>query len=174
AYRRDAFDCRLDRCRHRPRIDHIDGMVGAVVDPGQTQVWLPAQHLVDRQLYTVNRRAAAGIGLDAFKKMMHRVQPQRVTDGDGMSHAALWLIRSDDDHLPQVPDGLYQVAYPRCTDAVVIGYEDHRLTFAALGLDLRRRCGFGGGQTSSSGRIGSPAGSLHPIRPRLAYDTGGT
>ena len=68
--------------------------------------------------------------------MMHRVQPQGVTDRDGMTHAALRLVGGHDDDLPQVSDGLHQVTDPRRADAVVYGPTAGWTVCADLGVAL--------------------------------------
>src|ERR1700761_72872 len=75
--------------------------------------------------------------------MMHRIQPQGITNGDGMSHTALWFIGCHHDDLPEFPHRLYQVANARRADAIVIGHQDHGLTFAAFALDTGWGSGFG-------------------------------
>src|SRR5205809_1003839 len=83
-------------------------MVGSMVDATKTEIGLAMQDLVHRQFHTIYRSTGTGISF-YFTKYIYFLQTERMTDGNGMTHAGLRFIRSNNNDLAQVFNCFYQV-----------------------------------------------------------------
>ena len=76
---------------HCPAIDHIDGMIGTVVDAAETKVGLAMQDLVHCKLNTINR-CAAGLPCLDIPEQVHFIHAQGRAYSYCVPHPALRLI----------------------------------------------------------------------------------
>jgi hypothetical protein len=90
-----------------------------MVDAAKADVRFSMQDFIDRQFNTINWGTAAGPGLYTIQYVRF-VQPQRITDGNGMSHPRLGLVWCNYYYTPQIFDRFNQVPYARSRDAVVV------------------------------------------------------
>jgi hypothetical protein len=104
-----------------------------MIDATETEIRFTVQYFIYGQLNAINRSSRAGVRIDAFK-VMGLVKPKRLSDGNGMPHTGLGLVRRHHIYMAQILDRFYQVSNTGGTDAVVIGNENNGFVFGNPGF----------------------------------------
>ena len=120
---RTAVETALDGRAHRPRIEHIDRRVRAVVDAREHQIDpFVTQQAVESHLHAIDGRAGEGVNRQSLL-LADAAQVERTIHGDGLAHAALRRLGRHDHHAPEgaghLDGGLHA---PRIV-TVVVGHE---------------------------------------------------
>ena len=96
--RRAIVEAAFDSRPHRPRVEHVHGRIGAVVDARKHQVDLAlAEQVVESDLHAVDRRAAQCVNFQSLL-LAHLADEEGREHRECVAHAALRPFGSDDDH----------------------------------------------------------------------------
>src|SRR5690606_35587677 len=87
--RRDAFNGSFHRCRHGSGIQYVDGVIEAMVNARNANIWLVAfKHFINGKLHTVYRCARALVHYHILIDM-NAVDAQRFANGYRMACSRL-------------------------------------------------------------------------------------
>src|SRR6185436_14505085 len=104
-------------------------MISAVIDTTQAEIRFAVKDLVDSQFYAIDRCAGAGVRFD-FSKYIHFMKPERLTDGDRMSHSGLRLIGSYYYNFAEIFYCFNQIHDAGSGYSIIIGDKDNWFLFA--------------------------------------------
>lgn len=94
-----------------------------MIDAGYTQVGLAMNDFVDSQLHAIDRSTAALIPI-MITMHLDTIQTQWLIQCDGMAHARLRTVGSDNEYLTKILNGFHQGMKSGSGDAVIIGHQD--------------------------------------------------
>ena len=96
-----------------------------------------AEHLCHREFDAIDGRSGTRMCFCAAPTEFKGMETENAAECHGVSHAALWTVRSDDVDIAEIRHGLSQCLDSLGGDAVIIGDRDARLSRGGSVLHAR-------------------------------------